>query len=539
MKKSQNTKKLIIICSALLTITFGLVLLFKLISNTDSDIPGNQSIPPDNSPSASETNGYIRTPQRPSFSIKGGIYENPMTIELSATDGAVIHYTTNYTIPTKDSPVYSEPISIDKTTVISAVSIKNGRVSKPETNTYLMGVSHELDVVSLVIDPNELYNEDTGIYVIGKNPGPDGENANMFQDWERPGHIEFYDKNNTQGFSLNVGIKIFGFSSRIFQQKSFAIMTRNKYDDAKIEYPLFEDKPDLTSFKSIVLRNAGQDHNQTRIKDALTGKLFSTTNVDYQAYRPSVVYLNGEYWGIYNIREKINEHFIADNNGIADPSTVNIIDYDGSVKAGNDDGYTDLVDYIKQNDLSQSVHYEYVNSKLDIDSFIDMTISHIYADNFDYEFNVRFWKEQGDNNKWKCISYDHDLGMEDNPDSVMILDYMINYFHRISWSDTPLSQYSVMVTKLLRNPDFKTHLIDRMDYLLKNELSAENVLPLIDSMSAKISAEMPADVDRWKIEESPNTMENWTAKIEALKEFARKRPEKLIVQARNDLKNVK
>ena len=527
--------------SLILTDKDGKTLDYMVIPVLDSDMSYGRSADTkemlyytNSTPGGANGAGYRERLDKPVYSKIGGVISvgaDDTYVELSSMDeGVRIHYTTDCSVPTESSTVYSSPIKISSTTVLRTVAIKQGAISSNiETNTYFMGIKHDLEVISLVLEPKDLFDENIGIYATGKNASSEFpyKGANFWQDWEKPAHIEFYDKQQEQGFSLNVGVKIFGAYSRAADQKSFSIISRSKYDDTRIEYPLFEDKPQLTSFKSLVLRTSGQDYNLTKIRDALMGQLFAGTNVDYQSYRPSVVYLNGEYWGIYNIREKISEHFLAQNHDIEDPSKIDIIESNTRVKQGSNEEYLALIKFVTDNDMKKKENYEYVKTKMDIANYIDYQIAEIYCANTDL-VNIRFWKPQTQGGKWRWILYDTDWGMfsKDVDSFAMAISPNGNGVGK--------ANNNVLMRKLIWNEEFQKQFIDRLCYMLKNNLSTQNVLAQISLMSGRISSEIPNEIARWK---HWSSFDRWnTVQLDRLRNWAKEEPSRLVEFVIKDLK---
>lgn len=243
---------------------------------------------------------------RPVFSAEGGFYTSPLSISISSSeDGTIIYYTTDGSVPGPGSKIYTKPLDIESTTVINARAYKDGYLpSQVVTNTYLIEPMNGFATISITTDPKNLWDGDTGIYVMGKHAEPEYpyKGANFWQDWEKPAHVEFFETDGSLAFSMDAGISIHGEYTRAAEQKSFAIEARKKYQSEYINYRVFPEK-NLLQYQSLVLRNSGQDNCNTKLRDVLISRLMKETGIDYQAYRPAVLYLNGEYWGIYTLRE--------------------------------------------------------------------------------------------------------------------------------------------------------------------------------------------------------------------------------------------
>ncbi|RPI03594.1 MAG: hypothetical protein EHM64_12080, partial [Ignavibacteriae bacterium] len=246
-----------------------------------------------------------------SFSLPGGFYSSPIAVTLSAGDSRIF-YTLDGSNPDSTNTRYTAPISLQKTTVLKAVSFKNnylpGRIL---TGTYFINESTDLPVISLSTDPYNLFDPGYGIY------------TNYKMDWERPAHIEFFEENKSPGFSEECGIAIHGSQAREWAQKSFAVKFDRDYGVPKIEYPLFPDFY-VTTFKSFTLRNSGNDFQYTHIRDAMMQTLVKDLDIDYLEYRPATTFINGEYWGIYNIRERVSDHYLAYRHGV-NPDSIDLL----------------------------------------------------------------------------------------------------------------------------------------------------------------------------------------------------------------------
>ena len=272
--------------------------------------PGNSNV----------TRGYAPIPvSKVQYSIPGGLYQDGLTILLATTNSLdSIYYTDNGSEPDTNDSLYSTSINVPITSTIRARVIRSGHLSgEIATQTYLINESHNLPIISVNTIPDNLWDLDYGIYIMVKNASVEYPHfgANFWEDWERPANIATYKPDGTLAFQLDAGIKIFGNWSRGQPQKSISIHARKSYGFDGINYKIFEDK-DINEFKTIILRNSGNDFNNTMLRDAYANRVVSSLELDQQAYRPAVVYINGEYWGIQNLREKVNEEFINLNHGI-------------------------------------------------------------------------------------------------------------------------------------------------------------------------------------------------------------------------------
>ncbi|NLZ93301.1 MAG: hypothetical protein GX922_04690, partial [Firmicutes bacterium] len=310
--------------------------------------------------------------------------------------------------------------------------------------------------------------------------------------------------------SIDAGIRIGGQYSRAMPQKAFNIFARNQYGYNVMEYPFFPDK-DLTTFKAITLRQSGQDGSMSRIRDCLMTSLLNETTLDYQAYRPAVVYLNGEYWGHYNIRERINEYFLAYNHGI-NPHQIDLLQGNTTVRAGDAKHYVAMREFIATNDMSKTENYAYIQTQMDIQNFMDYWIAQIYFANTD-SANIRFWRERSEHGKWRWIVYDTDWGFFNVDHNT--LAYVTNP------AGTGVGRHlsTVLLVNLLKNQEFKAEFINRLAYHLNNTFAKDRVINRINELAAAIESEMPDHLKRWG-----GSMSAWHSQVQKLRDFAEKRP---------------
>ena len=254
--------------------------------------------------SNNNSDGFESFCEAPVFSSNPGFYSQPILITIeSNNNGYPIYYTIDGSVPTTNSNVYSNEIYIDETTVVRAAVIHQSCISNGiSTKSFFIDEDINLPIVSLSTDPENFWDWETGIYVMGPNASNDYPyfGANFWEDWERPIHVEFFELDGSLGFSQDTGVKIFGGWSRGQNQKSLALYARLSYGSDKIEYQIFPDK-DIDEFSAIVLRNSGNDwyssdnwSSNSMFRDGMMTGLMQNTGIDYQEYRPAIVYINGE-----------------------------------------------------------------------------------------------------------------------------------------------------------------------------------------------------------------------------------------------------
>lgn len=499
----------------------------------------NQATPGNSNNNATGSAGLTSSPI---FSVNGGFYSGTVTVSLIlSAPQTTIRYTLDGSEPTEQSLLYNSSITLAKTTVIRAKAFQVGKLpSKTITNSYLINERNNLPVISISTDLANFFDENIGIYVSGPvanppNPDDPDERANFWQDWERPIHIELFETNNTLGFSIDAGVKIHGGYSREYLQKSMAIYARGKYGYSEINYKIFPDL-DIDKFQSLVLRSSGQDWSRSMIRDAMQESLVKETDLDIRAYRPAVLFLNGEYWGIFNIREKENEHYLASHHGV-DPDNVTRLELEGDVKQGNSTEYDAMYNFIKNNNMSITSNFEYVKTQMDVDNFISYMVSEIYFNNVDWPgSNIKYWKSNDPGGKWRWILMDTDFGfgLYDNSSTGEPTD---GYRHQTldfattsngpSWPNPPWS--TLLLRKLLENQEFKTNFINTFADYSNTYFAPQKVVDRIEEMKTAIEPEMPYHLEKWhtyKVDNYklyPETMTDWYAEIQKMKDFASNR----------------
>ena len=506
-------------------------------------------------PGAQNGKGYEGITQLPAFSVTPGIYDNAVTVAITAGEGETIRYTTDCTTPNASSEVYSGELSISKNSVIRAAAFRDGYLSGDvATATYLFrsdGVNHALPVVTLVTDPDNLWNSKTGIYATGDKFDPDAasyadtlQSATYYQAkfateeqvdtiWEKPAAFSLFDDNGKQVFTQNVGIRIAGSFGRGRAQKGFNVIARKEYGKGSMEYPFFENRP-YTEYKAVVLRAGAQDQNRSKIRDELASGLLEGTDINilYQAYRPTVLYLNGEYWGVYFMKEKRNRFFVAQHENTENNVDLAIGKGFKQRSYGDNSDWVSLYEYATSHDLSSTEAYAYVSERMDVDSFRDYMIAEIYNGNTD-TYNFQYYRLKG--GKWKFIFYDFCWGFQ-NPGHETLAFRM---------GKTPSDVCSAkLFAAMLQNKGWRDSFCRRFGELLNTAFAPERVTALIEELYGYVEPEIKREREKFNKDtfmgvKQPNTnlgtYEGFQSEISKLKDFAQKRPEELKRQLQSNL----
>jgi len=495
-----------------------------------------------------------------------GFYSSEIQLALTPTNGnPEIHYTLNGKTPTVESPLYisslpisnntsspnnfsaipttpsdgpahladfiwSEPSNVYKANVIRYAGFEDSsRISPIYSKTFFIDSTinsrYTFPILSIITDSLNLFDYDTGIYIPGKRFddegwgwAPAGNYLNRGIDWERDAHVSYFEPDGPLAFETDAGMKMYGFGSTMYPQKSFALYFRNEYGLHHIDYPIFKNMNN-NQYKRLVFRNSGQDFLASHFRDALLQDLLSPLDLETQNFQPSTVFINGEYWGIFVIRQKYNKHYFKYNLGIQEEN-INILGTCGEVIEGSNIEYNALIEFIEANDLAIENNYSYVSEKVDIQNYIDYQIVEIYYANYDWPCNnSKMWKTNDSSSKWRYLIYDLDMsfGTYNSP-------YNKTSFHHATstnnnWPHCECS--NLLFRKLLENNNFKEQFTNRFAYHLNTTFNYQTILNKIDEFQTLFAPEMEEHIERWTY---PNNIDEWEAEIDVLKDFAKKRP---------------
>ena len=462
------------------------LLLFSLTgcSNTSTQNSNGQNISDSITPDTNDSDiNATPTPVPPTptpegsyvgFSLDSGFYEKTQKVSLSCNvEGAQIYYTMDGSTPDETSSLYQGEItvsrklytqnvlasqtgtsagnhyipdySVDKCTVIRAIAyLPDGTTTPLAHATYFIGLDREkygdVPVISLITDFDNLFDYNTGIYVLGKTHdewiAKDPSNAeldgwqhvgnysNRGREWERPVSVELITADSTHGFKQNMGIRIMGGVSRNQAQKSLRLYAREEYGPKNLKYELIPDNYNaagelIAKYKTFVLRIGGNDADYSRVRDPYLQALVKDARFDIQQSAPCVVFLNGEYWGTYTITEDYTDNHFENKLGI-DNNNIVLVKC-GELEEGEENDlslFHDMYRFITENDMSNPDKYKAACELVDIGSFIDYFAFALYIHNEDSVFennNWRLWRvrtadgaTEWSDGKWRFAAYDND-----------------------------------------------------------------------------------------------------------------------------------
>ena len=456
----------------------------------------------------------VRT-ETPELLTAGGFYQGSVTVEARAPEGTVLRYTTDGETPTNKSKAFpAEGLTLKKTTPLRIKAFGDNAVSSETVSaTYWIDDGPQTAIVSLITDDKYLFNSKTGMLVKGSGSIP-----NYSKGFEYPVHVEYYTREGKQEISQNCTMTCSGHSARINAQKSIALYARKAWGADRFAFNPFPTR-DYDGYKSLLLRAANSDTYATRLRDVVASSLAEGQGILYQDHVVIQVYINGRYWGHYNLREKINKYFVAAYEGVTEDQDIDRIDIlartgtDEFLQNGDNKDWLALCDFCKKEDLNQPENLARVEAELDIDSLFTHAAYEIILGNVDFT-NVRVYRVPG--GKWRMLLFDVEAcwrNLDRTPIEYYIkpLDAKIQGFRH-----EPLNA-------LLKVPEMKAKFLRRVSELLAEVFRWDNVEAHFDKVIAQLEPILPRHIERWK----NMKLENWKKNIRATKYYARVRPKKI------------
>ncbi|OGX79720.1 hypothetical protein A6395_05095 [Exiguobacterium sp. SH31] len=512
---------------------------------------------------------FERLPDGPAFSVDGGVIAPGTELALEAAPGSAVYYTIDGSEPTPESNRYKGPIQLDqaltrdvavlsnnrsatnwptpsfvredveRALIIRAIAVQDGATSKPSTATYVFDDSvfaSDLPVVSLTTDATNLFDPSIGIYTPGDLPdGPlEIGRGNFFetgQEWERPAQVDYFEKGEL-AFSQDVGIRIHGGFSRGLAQKSLRLYARSEYGQSRFYHPFFPDNEE-EEFNRLLLRNAGNDWQGAMLRDAFMQELLRERSLDFQDYQPVVVLMNGEYWGMHNLRELYSPEYFEVKYDIAETELAILeADLDApdgfAIETGQDADlihYQEMVRFAETNDLNDPAAFEELERRIDVDNFLEYVVYQAFYGNLDSMFNnYAVWRKSADpvadvyghDGRWRWIVFDLDQGFAGRSPIDESVDYdMFAYL-------TGPGPEHALFRSLIASDEGEARFLRLFDELLAGPFETETMLALLDDMADGIAPEMENQFARWG---NAPSVKAWEGRVEKMRVFAERRPD--------------
>lgn len=418
-----------------------------------------------------------------------------LTLELSlpedSPEGTQIRYTLDGSEPTATSPLYTEPIVMNDTYVIRAKLFCTGWLSPCSTAQSYIFFPREmtLPVVSILTKNKYLYDSKIGIYVEGNY---NYQKKNYEYDWRRPANIElFVDEGEASVINQLGETRVMGNKTRMFKRKSLAFYANKRFGKKRLKYEFFPDqRPGMDTYKSIGLRNGGNDYEHLYIRDAVMQRTMAThTDIDWQAWRPTVVYINGEYTGILNIRERSNEDNIFTNyDGLED---IDLIENWTELKEGTMVNWNSFKNFYNQAGHTWAEYEKWI----DCYEFMNIMLMDLYYNNLDFPGNnIVFWRPRTQGGRWRVIAKDTDLGMgfrKDYPATFNTIKWIYdpNYDSYCKWGNVPSA--TLLFRRLMEDVTFRNRFFDRAAIYMGDFLNFRGTWKVWEPMYEQIKTEFP------------------------------------------------
>lgn len=465
---------------------------------------------------ANNTSSRAGFAARPVVSVRPGVYHTPVeTALISDVSGTVIRYTTDCTIPTERSPIYVSPLEIAETTVIRARGFREdyypGDVA---TFSYVIQESIDIPVISLVTEPDNLWDRRIGIYVNTEKHGI---------EWERPVSMEMFDITGERMFWENAGIRIHGGASRTRSpRKSFRLYFRPVYGAGKLHYPLFPSGR-VETFNQLTLRGGfndtwGYDNNSQRptatyIRDQVARNLFLDMGQLAARGTWGELYLNGEYWGLYNLTERYEDDYFIQHSSFPDWDVI----AEGELRDGTLDAWQDFTRFLSRASLRNDSAYQKIGEMLDLENFTAYIILNTWLQNYDWpHHNWYAARQHVEWGKWIYLPWDVEYSFGSGSQGYKVDQ---NTFQQAM--DTAFG-------KLVQNSDYRQYFWSRVNELLNTVLSEEHVLQRLNEQVEMIRPVIPREALRWGYPRPERGLpqmhpEDWERAITQAREFISRR----------------
>lgn len=484
----------------------------------------------------------------PKFSIDAGFYSKKISIDLvNLNRSGTIYYTLDGSEPTTNSQMFENPIIItekeNQAKVVRAIVIDEKNKSDIATNTYFISETIDsrftLPVISLSTNNDYLFSSSEGIY--------HNNNFNSRgRDWEKVISFEFFSSDGQREFVQDAGIRIHGGATRRYTQKSLRLYAREEYGGNQyFEYDFFENSPSKTSFQhfrfdELILRNAGNDWSTAMLRDPFTHILAeSFSDLSTSAYLPTAVFINGRYWGLYNLREKYNANYLSRNYGI-ETSNYTILSNNAIFEDGDYNGrreYLSLRDSVADGNLSKDDDYNKIIQEMDISDYIDYLIIQTFIGNVDWpQNNILYWKSNSDtdesihhDNKWRWMVWDTDFGFSRYTNWNGMENTGLPHHDMITWIFSEYNQRrneawpNVLTYHLQQNESFVNQFVTRYMYVLENHLQHDKTSRILEDLASKIENEMYFHIKRF-----PRNLvgiDSWINHIQKIENYLVLRPD--------------
>ena len=445
--------------------------------------------------------------------------------------------------PTANSPTVEQDLTINATAVLRCRTYAVGSYPSEEIiRTYVFESQPSIAALFVTTDPLSMFSPDTGLYMTGNGASmmDPKKGANFWSNRELPVYVELFEPGSpkTPAFGVMGDYKISGQYSRAKEKKSFSVTLREEYGDKRLKYPLFPDYPELKKFKAFSLRNFGNNSGDDYVRDRIGTSMTEGLGVDYQRGRYVVVYYNGKYYGVHDLRERNNEYYYETKYGL-DASDIDLIDANNDASAGSATDYKAMIEWLQSNELTSDANYQKIADQIDVDNYMNYMQAEMFVNNGDWPHNnMKKWRVASQKSKWKWFLYDVDFGFGAgyNTQNSNVFSYVTNAngTNGMGMGMMPgmggqqqtsgsISEHTILMIRLLQNEGFKNAFINRFCVLLSMNFSADRLVKRIDELQSQVQAEVARDAEFWNYDAA-----SMSSNLEKIKSFAQTRQQTIM-----------
>jgi len=454
------------------------------------------------------------------------------------------------TAATENSPVVQQTLTISGTTVLRCRTYANGAYPSDEIiRTYVFEQMPSIATMFVTTDPLSMFSPDTGLYMKGNGAsGMDPQyGANFWSNRELPVYVELFEKGSPQkpAFGVMGDYKISGQYSRAKEKKSFSVTLREEYGDKRLKYTLFPDNPELKKFKAFSLRNFGNNSGDDYVRDRIGTQMTEGLGVDYQRGRYVVLYYNGKYYGLHDLRERNNEYYYETKYGY-DPNDIDLLDANNDAGAGSATDYKNMLSWLQSNELTSDANYQKIADQIDVDNYMNYMSAEMFVNNGDWPHNnLKKWRVASQKGKWKWFLYDVDFGFGAgyNTQNGNVFSYVTNASGTNGMgmmmpgmggqqggqqTGGSISDHTILMIRLLGNDGFKKAFINRFCVLLSMNFAADRLVPQIEALHGQVQAEIARDAEFWNYKSG-----SFDTNLEKIKSFAQTRQQTIMSEMKS------
>ena len=445
--------------------------------------------------------------------------------------------------PTANSPTVEQTLTINATAVLRCRTYAVGSYPSEEIiRTYVFESQPSIAALFVTTDPLSMFSPDTGLYMTGNGASmmDPKKGANFWSNRELPVYVELFEPGSpkTPAFGVMGDYKISGQYSRAKEKKSFSVTLREEYGDKRLKYPLFPDYPELKKFKAFSLRNFGNNSGDDYVRDRIGTSMTEGLGVDYQRGRYVVVYYNGKYYGVHDLRERNNEYYYETKYGL-DASDIDLIDANNDASAGSATDYKAMIEWLQSNELTSDANYQKIADQIDVDNYMNYMQAEMFVNNGDWPHNnMKKWRIASQKSKWKWFLYDVDFGFGAgyNTQNSNVFSYVTNAngtngmgmgmmpgMGGQQQTSCSISEHTILMIRLLQNEGFKNAFINRFCVLLSMNFSADRLVKRIDELQSQVQAEVARDAEFWNYDAA-----SMSSNLEKIKNFAQTRQQAIM-----------